>query len=98
MKRAFSPELAELNAFWAQPLTAGQRAFAADAFQATFIQFDEQGTEAAAVTGLAVVVTSMPPPPKEFRVDRPFLLILRDEQTRAVMFVARIGNPLNAGG
>jgi serine protease inhibitor len=55
----------------------------------TRIIVDEEGTEAAAVTG-GVMVTSMPP---EFRVDRPFLFTISDRETGAVLFLGAITDP-----
>jgi serpin B len=61
--------------------------------QKVYIDVSEEGTEAAAVTGLTVVVTSAPPPPMNFVVDRPFLFVLRDEEGGSDLFVGRIGRP-----
>ena len=64
------------------------------AVQKTYIDVDEEGTEAAAVTGLAVLTaSSLPPPPIQFIVDRPFLFVLRDEVTGTDLFVGRIAHP-----
>lgn len=59
-------------------------------FQKTFIEVNEEGTEAAAVTGVEVVVTSAPP---SFVADRPFLYIIREKFTGAICFMGRVGNP-----
>jgi serpin B len=61
--------------------------------QKVYIDVDEEGTEAAAVTAFDVVLSSAPPPPIEFVVDRPFLFVLRDETTGADLFVGRIAHP-----
>ncbi len=64
------------------------------AVQKVYIDVDEEGTEAAAVTGIMMVTaTSAPPPPIEFIVDRPFLFVLRDEMTGTDLFVGRIARP-----
>jgi serine protease inhibitor len=68
-----------------------------DASQGTFLKIDEEGTEAAAVT-MASMNDSVEPPPVDFRVDAPFVFVIRDEVTGALMFVARVGDPSNAGG
>jgi serpin B len=71
-----------------EPLCIGR------ALQKVYIDVDEEGTEAAAVTGIGMVTTtSAPPPPIEFVVDRPFLFILRDEITGADLFIGRIARP-----
>lgn len=54
-----------------------------------FILVDEEGSEAAAATGVSVGIVSLPPPPVEIRIDRPFLFFLRDRVSGAVLFVGR---------
>lgn len=58
--------------------------------QKTFIEVDEEGTEAAAVTIGGVGVTSLPP---QFRVDRPFLFAIRERLTGTILFMGTIGDP-----
>jgi serpin B len=59
-----------------------------------FVNVDEEGTEAAAVTGIVVVgITSSGPEPIEFIVDRPFVFIIRDETSGADLFVGYIARP-----
>jgi serine protease inhibitor len=60
--------------------------------QKTFIQVDELGTEAAAVTAVEISRTSMPARPV-FRADRPFLLAIRERSSGALLFLGRIGAP-----
>ena len=87
----FVSERAQLGALWA---TQQEGTIIDDANQGTFLKIDEEGTEAA--VGSAVV-TSVQPPPVEFRVDAPFVFIIRDEVTGALMFVARVGDPADHG-
>ncbi|PKQ27081.1 MAG: hypothetical protein CVT64_01135 [Actinobacteria bacterium HGW-Actinobacteria-4] len=55
---------------------------------------DEEGTEAAAATAIMVGTTSAPPEPDlVIRVDRPFLYVIRDHETGAVLFVGRVLDP-----
>lgn len=53
----------------------------------TFLEVNEEGTEAAAVTSVTVGVTSMPP---SFIVDRPFLLVIRERFSGTVLFMGKI--------
>ncbi|MDQ3956469.1 MAG: serpin family protein, partial [Actinomycetota bacterium] len=55
----------------------------------TYIRVDEEGTEAAAVTG-GVMWESAPP---EFRVDRPFLFTISDTETGAIVFLGTVTDP-----
>ncbi len=63
-----------------------------EAKQAVFLDVNEEGTEAAAVTSMGIGVTSVPIP-TPFVVDRPFLFILRDESTGVDLFVGWIARP-----
>lgn len=53
---------------------------------------DEQGTEAAAATGVIVSLTSNPPTPVVFTADRPFTYVIRDTETNATLFVGRVAD------
>jgi serine protease inhibitor len=65
--------------------------------QLTFVEVNEEGTEAAAVTGMAVPMSSgpEPPPPPPFKmiVDRPFLFLIADEPTGTILFMGLIFEP-----
>ena len=59
-----------------------------------FVSVDETGTEAAAATAVIVGVTSAPvEPPVELTIDRPFIFLIRDIETGAIIFVGRVLNP-----
>jgi len=62
--------------------------------QNTFVEVDEKGTEAAAVTTIGVEVTSFPPQPREFVIDRPFVFAIRERTTNALLFIGQVVNPL----
>jgi serine protease inhibitor len=64
--------------------------------QFTFLRVDERGTEAAAVTvAEAIVITGArhTRPPIHFHVDHPFLFMLRDRESGAILFFGRITRP-----
>ncbi|MCB2411728.1 serpin family protein [Demequina sp. TTPB684] len=64
------------------------------AVHATKVIVDEAGTEAAAATAIVAGTTSMPAPPEfEIRADRPFLYVIRDNDTGAVLFVGQVLDP-----
>jgi serpin B len=61
-------------------------------FQKVFFEMDEEGTEAAAATGMVMVTTSMPidpPQPKEFIANRPFLFILKENRFHSPLFIGQ---------
>ena len=61
----------------------------------TFVEVNEEGTEAAAVTSVGVILVSAaaPQPPFQMLVDRPFFYAIRDNQTGTVLFMGSIVDP-----
>jgi serine protease inhibitor len=61
----------------------------------TFLEVNEEGTEAAAATSVGIVATSLRDEPEPFRmiVDRPFFCAIRDNQTGNVLFMGSIIDP-----
>lgn len=65
--------------------------------QKTFIDVNEEGTEAAAATSIGVKMTSMPlDPPFYMEVNRPFFIAITDEETDTILFMGAIENPQQA--
>jgi serine protease inhibitor len=62
--------------------------------QKTFIQVDEKGTEAAAVTEVLDVSAAMPNSRHEIVCDRPFLIVIHEDVSGAILFIGRIANPV----
>ncbi|HMB89207.1 MAG TPA: serpin family protein [Rhodothermales bacterium] len=56
----------------------------------TFVEVDEEGTEAAAVTSVVVDVTSIRP---MLRIDRPFLFAIREQATGTILFLGKMIDP-----
>jgi len=60
----------------------------------TFLKMDEEGTEAAGVTVVAISTTSVgPPEPPTIVFNQPYLLILKEKDTGAILFIGKIGDP-----
>ena len=61
----------------------------------TFVEVNEEGTEAAAATSVGVMLTSaqMPTEPFQMVVDRPFFCAIRDNQTGTLLFMGSIQEP-----
>jgi serine protease inhibitor len=55
--------------------------------QKTFVEVDEEGTEAAAATMVGIGLTSMP---AAFRADRPFLVVIRERFSGTILFIGKI--------
>ena len=58
-----------------------------------FVAVDEAGTEAAAATAVIMVESAAPAAPVEVTVDRPFVFLIRDLETGAILFVGRVVDP-----
>ena len=63
-----------------------------DVLHKTYVDVDEEGTEAAAVTAGVVAVTCVCEPPP-VRVDRPFLFALRENLSGTILFMGVIRHP-----
>ncbi|HKL67313.1 MAG TPA: serpin family protein, partial [Bacteroidales bacterium] len=60
----------------------------------TFIETNEEGTEAAAATVVEIIFTSTEPGgPVEIKLDRPFLYAIRESTTNTIVFMGKTGNP-----
>ncbi len=89
MAVAFDPNAADFA-----KINPDQQLFITKVKHKTFIKVNEEGTEAAAVTSVGVGVTSFPANPLQFHVDRPFLYLITEEDTGAILFMGRVENPL----
>ncbi|MGB6874318.1 MAG: serpin family protein [Dehalococcoidia bacterium] len=58
-----------------------------------FVSVDEAGTEAAAATAVIMDESAMPLEPVEVTIDHPFIFLIRDIETGAILFVGRVMNP-----
>lgn len=61
-------------------------------YHQAFVAVDETGTEAAAATAVIAGTTSAPEP-ATLTVDRPFIVLIRDRPTGAILFLGRVLNP-----
>ena len=86
MKQAFVPSVADLSG-----IDGTHDLYVSDVIHQATIAVDEKGTEAAAATAViigraSVVLTSL-------TVDRPFLFLIRDDATGAILFQGRVLDP-----
>ena len=58
-----------------------------------FVEVNEEGTEAAAATGVIISRTSLPAPPPVFRADHPFVFVIKDNNTQSILFIGRVADP-----
>ena len=67
--------------------------FIGDVLHKAYVNVDENGTEAAAATGVVMVGMAAPAEVQNVTIDHPFLFLLFDPQTRTVLFMGRMLNP-----
>jgi serpin B len=85
---AFDPEEANFDGMVEDE--GVQNLYVKDALHESFVAVDEEGTEAAAATGVVIDVESAIQPEFEMIVDRPFLFFIRHRETNAVVFSGRV--------
>ena len=67
--------------------------FIGEGVHAADVEVDEEGTVAAAATGLGFEESGPPQPDAVIRADRPFLYLIRDTETGTVLFIGRVLDP-----
>jgi len=68
----------------------GENLYISDIIHKTFIEVNEEGTEAAAVTAVEVGETSMP---AGFYGNRPFVYVIRDDRSGTILFIGKVEDP-----
>ncbi|MGB3403698.1 MAG: serpin family protein [Microcoleaceae cyanobacterium] len=88
MTSIFSPNQANFS-----KLSQSEDLFVSIVKHKTFLDVNEEGTEAAASTAIGIRTTSIEPTPFEMIVNRPFFCAIRDNQTGTILFMGVIYNP-----
>lgn len=94
MPTAFDPAAADLTGIH-RPESLDDNPFIKNVIHQANIDVDEKGTEAAAATAVGVDTGGGPSALDEItlRFDRPFLFLLRDVETGAILFMGRVVDP-----
>ena len=88
MEKAFMPKEADFSGISDEDL------YISEAIHKPYIDVNETGTEAAAVTGLVFATTSIDQnPPVSFYVDRPFVYAITENDTGAILFIGEVNHP-----
>ena len=87
VRLAFDPDNADLSGI------AEEQLFVGFAIHKAFVDVNEEGTEAAAATGIGMGVTSAGPPSLVFRADHPFVFLIQDDKTGLVLFMGKVVDP-----
>lgn len=64
--------------------------FISEILHKTFIEVNEAGTEAAAVTAVSFAENAMP---GGFYANRPFVFVIRDDRSGSILFIGKVENP-----
>jgi serpin B len=89
MQKAFMPNMADFSGI------SDENLYISEAIHKSYIDVNETGTEAAAVTGLVFTTTSAgnDPPVVPFFVDRPFVYAITENDTNAILFIGEVNHP-----
>jgi serpin B len=89
MADAFSATAADFSG-----ITGGRDLFISAVIHKAYVDVNEEGTEAAAATGVTMRLTSVGPTQTPvFRADHPFLFLIRDNHSGSILFIGRLMNP-----
>ncbi|XP_023387034.1 antithrombin-III isoform X1 [Pteropus vampyrus] len=86
----FSPEKAKLPGIVAE---GRNDLFVSDAFHKAFLEVNEEGSEAAASTAIAIAGRSLNHNRVTFKANRPFLVLIREVALNTIIFMGRVANP-----
>lgn len=89
MAIAFDPYQADFTRMYKGP----EGLYISEVKHKTFVKVNEEGTEAAAVTSVGMRATSIAPSGFLMRVDRPFVFVIRENCSRAILFIGKIVKP-----
>ncbi|WP_218689490.1 serpin family protein [Psychrobacter sp. BF1] len=64
-----------------------------DVYHKAVVIVDEKGTEAAAATGIVADATAASAPPPVFKADHPFIFMIKDNKTDAILFLGQVNKP-----
>lgn len=90
MSDAFDPLKADFSGMTSDPVGL----FISAAIHQAFIEVNEEGSEAAAATAVVMSLRSMPQPPVPFKADHPFIFVIRERESGAILFLGQVLNPL----
>ena len=76
-------------------MTGKKDLYISEVIHQAYVEVNEEGTEAAAATGVIMGVTAVLEPPKipVFRADHPFIFLIQDKSTGNVLFMGRVSDP-----
>jgi len=91
MEKAFLPGLADFSGI------SDEKIYISSVKHKSYIDVNETGTEAAAVTSIIFTTTGEVIPDPEviyFTVDKPFVFAITENDTGAILFIGEVANPV----
>ena len=85
---AFIPDIADFS-----KMDGTNALFISEVIHQSFVEVNEEGTEAAAATAIIMETTAIPEEPKRFIADHPFVFLIQHKETGAILFMGRVMNP-----
>ena len=67
--------------------------YVSKAIHDAYVKVNEEGTEAAAVTTIIVAIDEAVPQPQAFIADHPFIFLIQDDESGAILFMGRVSDP-----
>ncbi len=93
MKDAFVFGNADFSGMNGVKPPSAEALYIASVIHKAFVEVDERGTEAAAVTAVIMAAGGRPKPIPVFRADHPFLFLIRDLRSNSILFIGRVMDP-----
>ena len=88
MQDAFIPGKADFSG-----ITGNRELFISAVVHKAFVDVNEEGTEAAAATGVGMAMTAAPTRMPVFKADHPFIFLIHDNKSGSILFLGRMINP-----
>ncbi|MEM2934415.1 MAG: serpin family protein [Methanocellales archaeon] len=88
MPSAFTPGSADLSG-----IDGTRNLFIQIVIHQSFVDVNEEGTEAAASTGVGIGLTSITPKVPIFRADHPFIFLIQEKKTGNILFLGKVVDP-----
>ena len=85
---AFIPDIADFS-----KMDGTNTLFISKVIHQSFVDVNEEGTEAAAATAIVMEATAIPQEPKSFIADHPFVFLIQHKETGAILFMGRVMDP-----
>jgi serpin B len=69
--------------------------YVTDVMHKTYVDVNEEGTEAAAVTSIGIGMTAVVETP-QMRINRPFIFAIREHQSGTILFIGKVDTPVGS--